>query len=476
MSEVKARVKIVVIGAGLAGLSAANQLISFGFRKVIVLEALDRVGGRMYSVPYYSQSDTFLEMGPDRVDYAKDDNSVYSLVTQFDLGKQIPVESRSNDVILDANGLMMQTDVASFLSIPPHVIHNDMHLINSHIKSNLHQNIKLSFDDYLKERHRRIIHDNTILTSSQHARVSKIVNKLALPNIFQFGQTQDTLAVHLLSSNQDSTSHVTLPSGMTSMLDPLMSNFKPSTLKLLTCVKGVERQTSSSLNQLNVKITCTDGRFFRANHVIVAVPLGFLKENADKMFTPALPAEKMVAMDKVCVGCVGKIFLCYAKQFWSQPVNFTWIGTNSFRYKLLAQTLTVRSLDMPSNVLEVRFLGNTIETMPDYDITRQMSSILCIYYGIHPPAPVHIRKSKWYSSPLFRGTHPFLSMECSKKEQQLLEQPLMNSDIPEVLFAGDYTYKDYSCLLDAARASGLREANRIHNFYNAQYCFENINP
>lgn len=383
---------------------------------------------------------------------------------------------RLDDLIMDANGAIMQTDMASFLSIPPHVIHNDIHLINSHIKSNLHENVKLSFDDYLMERHRRIIESNTILTSSQHARVSKIVNKLALPIKHQLGHTQDTLAVHLLGSNQDSRSHVKLLSGMTSMLDPLMSNFKTNTLQLQTCVNGIERQTSSSLNNLNIKITCTDGRFFRANHVILAVPLGFLKENADKMFAPALPAEKMAAMDKVCVGTVGKIFLCYAKPFWSQPVNFTWLGTNSARYKLLAQTLTLRSLDMPSNVLEVCFLGNTIETMPDYDITRQLSSILTIYYGIHPPAPVHVRKTKWYSSPLFRGTHPFLSMECSKKEQKLLEQPLMNSDLPEVLFAGDYTYEDYSCLLHAARASGLREAERIHNFYNASYCFENINP
>lgn len=38
--------KIVVIGAGIAGLIAAQQLVKFGF-DVKVLEARDRVGGRV---------------------------------------------------------------------------------------------------------------------------------------------------------------------------------------------------------------------------------------------------------------------------------------------------------------------------------------------------------------------------------------------------------------------------------------------
>ena len=39
---------VIVIGAGLAGLAAARQLVAFGF-KVIVLEGRNRPGGRVYT-------------------------------------------------------------------------------------------------------------------------------------------------------------------------------------------------------------------------------------------------------------------------------------------------------------------------------------------------------------------------------------------------------------------------------------------
>ena len=43
-------VKVVIVGAGIAGVSAARILQLNGFTDVHVLESLDRVGGRIYTI------------------------------------------------------------------------------------------------------------------------------------------------------------------------------------------------------------------------------------------------------------------------------------------------------------------------------------------------------------------------------------------------------------------------------------------
>lgn len=52
--------KVVVIGAGAAGIAAATKLISNGFRNIVVLEGQDRIGGRIQSIPH---NGSVLDMG-----------------------------------------------------------------------------------------------------------------------------------------------------------------------------------------------------------------------------------------------------------------------------------------------------------------------------------------------------------------------------------------------------------------------------
>ena len=54
------KVKIVIVGAGMAGIAAAERLIAAGFTSVTILEGMDRVGGRIDTRPH---GGSIIEMG-----------------------------------------------------------------------------------------------------------------------------------------------------------------------------------------------------------------------------------------------------------------------------------------------------------------------------------------------------------------------------------------------------------------------------
>lgn len=53
-------VRTVIVGAGLAGISAALNLLKNNYEDFLVFEALDRIGGRCHTIEY---ENSFLEMG-----------------------------------------------------------------------------------------------------------------------------------------------------------------------------------------------------------------------------------------------------------------------------------------------------------------------------------------------------------------------------------------------------------------------------
>lgn len=44
--------RIIVIGAGASGVAAATKLVSNGFKNVTILEAGNRIGGRINTIPF----------------------------------------------------------------------------------------------------------------------------------------------------------------------------------------------------------------------------------------------------------------------------------------------------------------------------------------------------------------------------------------------------------------------------------------
>lgn len=76
-----------------------------------------------------------------------------------------------------------------------------------------------------------------------------------------------------------------------------------------------------------IYVECQDEEWIPADHVIVTSSLGVLKQNHEAMFSPSLPEEKVLAIEKLGISTTDKIFLEYEEPFWSPECNsiqFVW--------------------------------------------------------------------------------------------------------------------------------------------------------
>ena len=81
--------EIVIIGAGLAGVSMAWLLHRRGFKNIVILEAQERVGGKIYS---YEHQGLIHEMGACYTQPAY--HSIHHLLNHFDLNERVGVAGR----------------------------------------------------------------------------------------------------------------------------------------------------------------------------------------------------------------------------------------------------------------------------------------------------------------------------------------------------------------------------------------------
>lgn len=63
-------------------------------------------------------------------------------------------------------------------------------------------------------------------------------------------------------------------------------------------------------------------RTIEAEHVIVTVPLGVLKEEYENLFVHPLPERKVNAIKNMSFGSVNQVFLTFEKQWWPNNTNF----------------------------------------------------------------------------------------------------------------------------------------------------------
>lgn len=409
---------VIVVGAGISGLAAAQKLSAKGF-KVTILEAQDKVGGRLRS---------------DR-----------SLGIAFDEGASW-IHGINGNPITD---LAQKAGMTSYETLDTSrksydiggILRNDA----------LYQNTEDELYDIL----------DSLMNSGSATQSFETVFNAQYPS-----HANDRLWKFFLST------YITFDTGDLDRLSSLLYNQgeeyggaeKISTNGYDTIANYLANGLEVQLNQRVTKVDYTgdsvkvthNGTTSEADYAIVTVPLGVLKSNRIE-FAPTLPTTKQTAIQKMGMNCVNKFLLTWDTTFWDdvQYISYTPETRDKFNY-----FVNVNKFHPGSNALMTfayAEYGRQTETMTDQQIMDEIMAHLRDIYGNAIPNPTHLLRTKWNSNENTFGAYSYTAVGTEMRHFDDLAEAVAD----KLFFAGEHTEIDYFSTVHGAYLSGIREADKI---------------
>lgn len=418
--EVKPNGKtVIVIGAGIAGLAAAKKLKQNGFT-VIVLEAQQKVGGRL-------RTDRSLGVAFDEGAswiHGPDGNPITNLAAQA--GATTFLTDDDNVAVFDTTG----------------IAYTDSYITNAETQ------FKAAIDAVVNAGSLNQSFE-TVFNALYPAQANNKFWKFMLSADLEFDTGADISALSSKYINDDELfagKDVIITNGYDKVADYLASGLD---VRLNTRVSAI----NYTGQKINVR---ANGTTIQGDYVLVAVPLGVLKNNAIS-FTPALPTGKATAITNTNMGNVNKFLLVWDTAFWDtglQYIGYTPDTKGKFNYFINANKFTA------DNALITFAFGNyatVTESMSDSDIINEIMLHLKTIYGSNIPNPVNMLRTKWGQNVNTYGAYSYATNGTTSADFDTLAEPVNN----QLFFAGEHTNQAYRGTVHGAYLSGLREADNI---------------
>ncbi|KAF2900050.1 hypothetical protein ILUMI_06134 [Ignelater luminosus] len=496
--------KVIIVGGGMAGLSAAYHLSKNGCSDFKLLEARRRIGGRIVQIDIGNEK---VELGANWI-HGVLGNPVYELAMQNGLidimqspkphkvvaateqGKQVPFSVLHE--IYEAYLCFLRRCEEYFISqyLPPEGIDS----VGDHIR--LEISLYLDKIQDPQERHLRQLIFDCLLKRETCISGCDNMSEIDLLEIGSYTELQG--------------GNVILPGGYSSILVPLTKEIPSNNLlkehpvkKILwnknnynnnnaesdsddsdiTVIEDPPKATSHNSSREsscekeiplhNVEVVCENGEKFYSDHVICTVPLGVLKHKAVNLFEPQLPDYKLEALSKLLFGTVDKILLEYERPFlnpnitevmllWETEVakadnpgelNDSWYK-KIYSFTKLSDTLLLGWISgKEAEYMET--LSNDIVVDVCTDILRKFLNDPYI------PKPKNCVCTSWASQPYTRGSYTAIAVGASQIDIEYLAQPLYNKKNqakPVLLFAGEHTHSNFYSTVHGAYLSGRTAA------------------
>lgn len=410
--------RVIIIGAGIAGLAAAKKLKEKGF-VVKVIEAQDKVGGRL--------------------------RTNRALGIAFDEGASWIHGVNGNPV----TALAQESGMNTFHTIDESRKSYDIGgvLRNTTAYNNAEDELYTILD--------------TMMSSGNQALSFETVFNNLYPT-----KANDRLWKFLLST------YVTFDCGDLGKLSSLLYNegeeFGGVEKIATNGYDTIARYLANGLEiQLNQRVSTIDysagkvavthsGNISEADYVVVTVPLGVLKANSIR-FIPELPNAKQNAIQKIGMNCVNKFLLTWDTAFWDdvQYISYTPEVKDKFNY-----FVNVKKFQPGVNALMTFAYADyarQTEAMTDTQVIGEIMLHLKDIYGNSIPSPTNFLRTKWQTNENAFGAYSYTAVGTEMRHFDDLAEEVEN----KLFFAGEHTEADYFSTVHGAYLSGIREADKI---------------
>ena len=424
------QIEVIVVGAGAAGLSAARALHEREFG-VVVLEARDRIGGRIHTVDVGGAT---VDLGASWV-VGTDGNPLAELLSDLGLSYSpfpVPIPSTVYDAVTDdyvsINGLInvaeaffeggMLRQLRQALGSGASVADGAAQFIaNEGYAGDEARRARFAIEQYYTE--------------------------------LSYAGPADNTSLQWIFEDDDFGLDMNAPDGGYGQLVDALA--VPLDIRLEHFVDRVEYDDSG--------VTVHAGeRSFRGDVAIVTVPLGVLKAGRIT-FDPPLPSSKLDAIDRLDMGTLEKVVLRFDDEFWPDD-GLIYIGEPQGTLPLTMDFTD--NAGVPTLVILHGGSGSiaTLAALDDDAVVaaslEQLSAGLA-GLDISVPQPAAVRVTRWGQDPYAGGSYAYIPVGASFEDMDELAQPVAG----RVLFAGEATDAQYYGNVHSAIRSGLREAQRV---------------
>jgi len=428
---------IIIVGAGIAGLSAANYLQAHHM-PVLILEARNRIGGRIDTVQY--QNATF-DLGAAWLHGIKH-NPLTKLINQQHI-QIIPTYYNDNLPFDVFHSFTFYDDQGQ--KITKNEMRNVVQLAKKCDEFITHQKQKNIFS--VKEALDRFIYLHHL-----PSRVAHLLHFIMI-NIYTYEFAGDLQSLSADANSPYLQSKVSgknylFPQGYAQVLTKLAENIPINLNEKVRAIryekKGVE--------------VVTDKTHYQADFVILTVPLGVLKANTIH-FKPTLPKAKQMAIKQLQMGIYNKIYLFFDKPFWNKKVE--WLGYIPTE-KNINNSLDIMNFYPLSHLpILVVFTGGSLAKKMEYwdnqkIITNIMQPLQTIY-GQRISQPTAYVITRWYQDPFSGGSYSYLPKGVDKNTYAVMARPVAQ----RLFFAGEATSKTDPSTVHGAYVTGIRAAKEV---------------